>query len=73
MVLENLELKRLIDGYDVGRGFVMGEDEIRSRIDHMADRREIIEELRNHCDSAKMDILKCMGQCWMAVPVVCGV
>ena len=62
MILEDLEVKRLSNGYDVGRGFVMGEEEIRSRIDHMSDRRDIIEELRIHCDSAKMDILKCIGQ-----------
>ncbi|KAL8601967.1 hypothetical protein ACOMHN_008459 [Nucella lapillus] len=61
MLLENQEVQRLSDGYDVGRGFVMGEEEIRSRIDHMADRKDIIEELRTHCDCSKMDILKELG------------
>ncbi|XP_076472058.1 sperm-specific sodium:proton exchanger-like [Babylonia areolata] len=61
LVLEKREVRRLSHGYDTGRGFVMGEEEIRSRIDHMADRKDIVEELRVHCDAAKMDILKCLG------------
>jgi hypothetical protein len=60
--LQYLEVKRLLDGYDTGRGFVFGEEEMRGRIDHMSDRREIVEELRFNCDTNKMDVLKCLGQ-----------
>ena len=59
--LEQMEVKQLSQGYDVGCGFVIGEEEICGRIEHMSDRADIVEELRKHCITAKMDMIKCLG------------
>lgn len=49
-------------GYEIGRGFVMGEEEIRKLIDHMSERKDITEMLRAHSDMDKLEILKCLGE-----------
>ncbi|KAK7486667.1 hypothetical protein BaRGS_00022068, partial [Batillaria attramentaria] len=61
MLLDKSLSKHLSNGYDVGRGFVLGEEEVRNVIELMSDRKEIVDELRNHCDNAKFEILKCLG------------
>lgn len=64
LILERLIKKTLESGYDVGRGFVLGEDEARNLVDHMSEYSEITHILRSHCDDAKLDILKALGE-WL--------
>ncbi|ESO95291.1 hypothetical protein LOTGIDRAFT_160411 [Lottia gigantea] len=51
----------LSNGYDLGRGFVSGEEEVRKLIDHMVDNRDIAKQLKHHCDASKLDVIRCLG------------
>ncbi|KAK6191717.1 hypothetical protein SNE40_003328 [Patella caerulea] len=48
-------------GYDVGRGYVAGEEEVRKLIDRMVDNADIAAHLKNTSDNGKLDVIRCLG------------
>ncbi|XP_071100546.1 sperm-specific sodium:proton exchanger-like [Haliotis cracherodii] len=48
-------------GYDLGRGFVAGEDEVRKLIDHMVDSKDIAKQLKGHVDDCRLEVIRCLG------------
>ena len=56
-------LQQLSYGYDVGRGFVAGEEEVRKLIDHMSDNRDIAKSLKQMCDNSRLEVIRCLGTC----------
>ncbi|XP_071121113.1 sperm-specific sodium:proton exchanger-like isoform X2 [Mytilus edulis] len=53
--------QQLSYGYDVGRGYVAGEEEVRKLIDHMVDQREIAKSLKQASDNGRLDVIRCLG------------
>ncbi|KAJ8298747.1 hypothetical protein KUTeg_022807 [Tegillarca granosa] len=53
--------KHLSYGYDVGRGYVAGEEEVRKLIDHMVDHRDIAKTLKQVSDNGRLDVIRCLG------------
>ncbi|ESO97538.1 hypothetical protein LOTGIDRAFT_152631 [Lottia gigantea] len=49
------------NGYDVGRGFVAGEEEVRKLIDRMVDNTDCATYLKQNCDTGKLDVIRCLG------------
>lgn len=54
--------QQLSYGYDVGRGYVAGEEEVRKLIDHMVDQREIAKSLKQASDNGRLDVIRCLGR-----------
>ena len=48
-------------GFDVGRGYVAGEEEVRKLIDHMVDHKEIAKSLKQVSDNGRLDVIRCLG------------
>lgn len=55
--------KQLSYGYDVGRGYVAGEEEVRKLIDHMVDQKDIAKNLKQSSDNGRLDVIRCLGKC----------
>ncbi|XP_078333950.1 sperm-specific sodium:proton exchanger-like isoform X2 [Crassostrea virginica] len=53
--------KQLSYGYDVGRGYVAGEEEVRKLIDHMVDQKDIAKNLKQSSDNGRLDVIRCLG------------
>ncbi|XP_062603630.1 sodium/hydrogen exchanger 10-like [Saccostrea cucullata] len=53
--------KHLSYGYDVGRGYVAGEEEVRKLIDHMVDQKDIAKNLKQSSDNGRLDVIRCLG------------
>ena len=48
-------------GFDVGRGFVAGEEEVRKLIDHMSDHKDIAKSLKQMSDNGRLEVIRCLG------------
>lgn len=48
-------------GFDVGRGFVAGEEEVRKLVDHMSDHKDIAKSLKQISDNSRLDVIRCLG------------
>ena len=53
--------KQLRLGYDVGKGYIMGEEEVHDFLDHMVDNQAILMELKTRITTGKLVILKELG------------
>ena len=60
-VVDNQINKRLRFGYDVGKGYVVGEEEVQNFITHMIDNKRIATELRTKTMEGRTEILKSLG------------
>lgn len=49
-------------GYDVGRGFVVGEEECRELLDHIVEQPGMREEFKNRCDKKRLAVIKELGK-----------
>lgn len=49
-------------GFDVGRGYVAGEEEVRKLIDHLSDHKDIAKALKQQCDNGRLDVIRCLGR-----------
>lgn len=48
-------------GYDVGRGFVVGEEECRQLLDHIVEHPGMREKFKNRCDKKRLAVIKELG------------
>ena len=53
--------QQLSYGYDVGRGYVAGEEEVSKLIEHMVDHKEIGRTLKQASDNGRLDVIRCLG------------
>ncbi|KAH3877178.1 hypothetical protein DPMN_001037, partial [Dreissena polymorpha] len=53
--------QQLSIGFDVGRGFVAGEEEVRKLVDHMSDNKDIAKSLKQMSDNSRLDVIRCLG------------
>ncbi|KAK3101953.1 hypothetical protein FSP39_007588 [Pinctada imbricata] len=60
-LINYLMSKQLSYGYDVGRGYVAGEEEVIKLIDHMVDQKDIARTLKQASDNGRLDVIRCLG------------
>lgn len=60
-LVKNVISQHLSYGYDVGRGYVAGEEEVRKLVDHMVDQKEISKTLKQVSDNGRLDVIRCLG------------
>lgn len=48
-------------GYDVGRGFVVGEEECRQLLDHIVEHAGMRDKFKNRCDQMRLAVIKELG------------
>ncbi|CAH1803170.1 unnamed protein product [Owenia fusiformis] len=53
--------KQLRLGYDVGKGYIFGEEEVRKVVDQMVDDRNIAKELKVVIDKGRLQVIKELG------------
>ena len=53
--------QQLSYGYDVGRGYVAGEEEVSKLIEHMVGHKEIGRTLKQASDNGRLDVIRCLG------------
>ncbi|XP_071477800.1 sperm-specific sodium:proton exchanger-like [Diadema antillarum] len=53
--------RQLSLGYDVGKGFIIGEEEVSKLIDHMVDNKKILRELKHISDTGRLQVIKELG------------
>ena len=61
-LIKHLMSKQLSYGYDVGRGYVAGEEEVRKLVDHMVDQKDIARTLKQASDNGRLDVIRCLGE-----------
>ena len=49
-------------GYDVGRGFVVGEEECRQLLDHIVEPPGMRDDFKNRCDKKRLAVIKELGK-----------
>ena len=61
--MDNIIHRRLRFGYDVGKGFVMGEDEMLKQFDRFGGlvHKKIALELRRRAEETRLDVIKSLG------------
>ena len=74
--VDNIIHRRLRFGYDVGKGFVMGEEEMLQQFDRFGGlvHKKIALELRRRAEETRLDVIKSLGMymyvgSWGVVPV----
>jgi len=60
--LERKVESKLSFGYDVGRGFVVGEEECRELLNIIIEHEEIRDRFKNHCDKNRLAVIKELGK-----------
>ncbi|XP_041472513.1 sodium/hydrogen exchanger 10-like [Lytechinus variegatus] len=48
-------------GYDVGKGYIIGEEEVGKIIDHMVDNKKILRELKHISETGRLQVVKELG------------
>ena len=61
--VDNIVHRRLRFGYDVGKGFVMGEEEMLQQFDRFGGlvHKKIAMELRRRAEATRLDVIKSLG------------
>ena len=54
--------KKLRFGYDVGKGYITGEEEVQNFIEVMIDNKKIIKEIKDKVNKNRLDIMKELGE-----------
>ena len=53
--------QRLSLGYDIGKGYVVGEEEVSKYISHMVDHKQILESLKRLSDESRLMVIRDLG------------
>ena len=54
--------RRLRFGYDIGRGFVVGEEELLQRFDRFKQvHKEVAEEMKTRVEKTRLDVIRSLG------------
>ena len=57
--------RRLRFGYDIGKGFVVGEEELLQQFDRivsMVPNKSIAQELRRRVETSRLDVIRSLGE-----------
>ncbi|XP_037070931.1 sodium/hydrogen exchanger 10-like isoform X2 [Pollicipes pollicipes] len=53
--------QRLSLGYDIGKGYVVGEEEVSKYLNHMVDHKQILESLKRLSDESRLMVIRDLG------------
>lgn len=62
-VVNNIINRQLSFGYDVGKGYIIAEEEIIKLIDHMVVDKRIAKDLKQRSERNRLDVVKSLGNC----------
>lgn len=60
-VIDNIINRHLSLGYDIGKGFVMAEEEIGKHIDRMVEHQETAKRLKIQSEINRLEVIKSLG------------
>ena len=63
-VVDAIINRRLRFGYDIGKGFVVGEEEMLQQFDRIGSvvHKNIAQELRRRAESTRLDVIRSLGE-----------
>ena len=61
--VDNIINRQLSFGYDVGKGYIIAEEEIIKLIDHMVVDKRIAKDLKQRSERSRLDVVKSLGKC----------
>ena len=61
--MDNIINRQLSFGYDVGKGYIIAEEEIIKLIDHMVVDKRIAKDLKQRSERSRLDVVKSLGKC----------
>ena len=61
--MNNIINRQLSFGYDVGKGYIVAEEEIIKLIDHMVVDKRIAKDLKQRSEKNRLDVVKSLGNC----------
>ena len=64
-VVDTIINLRLRFGYDIGKGFVVGEEELLQQFDRivsMVPNKSIAQELRRRVEASRLDVIRSLGE-----------
>lgn len=63
-MVDNIINRRLRFGYDVGKGFVVGEEEMLGQFDRISSMlaKSIAQELRRRAEATRLDVIRSLGE-----------
>lgn len=61
--MNNIINRQLSFGYDVGKGYIIAEEEIIKLIDHMVVDKRIAKDLKQRSEKNRLDVVKSLGNC----------
>ena len=59
--MNNIINRQLSFGYDVGKGYIVAEEEIIKLIDHMVVDKRIAKDLKQRSERNRLDVVKSLG------------
>lgn len=68
--VNNIINRQLSFGYDVGKGYIIAEEEIIKLIDHMVVDKRIAKDLKQRSERNRLDVVKSLGNCDELCPLL---
>ena len=68
--MNNIINRQLSFGYDVGKGYIIAEEEIIKLIDHMVVDKRIAKDLKQRSERNRLDVVKSLGNCDELCPLL---
>lgn len=59
--VNNIINRQLSFGYDVGKGYIIAEEEVIKLIDHMVVDKRIAKDLKNRSEQNRLNVVKSLG------------
>ena len=59
--MNNIINRKLSFGYDVGKGYIIAEEEIIKLVDHMVVDKRIAKDLKQRSEKNRLDVVKSLG------------
>lgn len=65
--MDNFINGKLSFGYDVGKGYIVAEEEVNKLIEHMVVDKRITRDLKVRSDQNRLDVVKSLGKLMMMI------
>ena len=59
--MDNVINSKLSFGYDVGKGYIIAEEEVIKLVDHMVVDKRIAKDLKNRSEQNRLDVVRSLG------------
>lgn len=61
-LINNIINRRLSFGYDVGKGFIVGEEEVLKHVNDMVADKRVARDLKSRLEKNRLDVVKSLGE-----------